>query len=310
MQHHVADGMSGIHCINTWSEMARGISLKVQPFIDRTLLKARSPPAPKFPHIEYQLPPRLRNAEEKTGHANGHANGQSNGHSNGQTNEHTNGHTNGGFKVNGNGFSNGYHEDQSQNGNGATNGVNGRQNANGATNGVNGHQNGNGATNGINGHQNGHGHQNGNGHVVPNGSLKSNGNGTHKKNVVVNGGSHEEELPMAVRVFRFSKEQLATLKQMAVDEQNEITYSSYEMLSGHIWKCATLSRRLNETQETKLFVATDGRSRLNPPLPKGYFGNVIFTSTPITTSGELVKNPLTFAAGKVSRSVLDQFSTK
>ncbi|CAM6049925.1 unnamed protein product [Sphagnum compactum] len=176
MQHHIADGMAGIHCINTWSEMARGIPLKVQPFIDRTLLKARSPPAPKFHHIEYQPPPRL-------------------------------------IKL------------------------------------------------------------------------------------------PMVELPMAVRVFKFTKEQIGTLKSMATDEQKKITYSSYEMLSGHIWKCVTQARKLHGSQETKLFIATDGRSRLIPPLPKGYFGNVIFTATPMSTANELVDKPLTYAAGKIHDAV-------
>ncbi|CAM6056173.1 unnamed protein product [Sphagnum tenellum] len=176
MQHHIADGMAGIHCINTWSEMARGIPLKVQPFIDRTLLKARSPPTPKFHHIEYQPPP----------------------------------------------------------------------------------------------------------HLI-------------KLPMV--------ELPMAVRVFKFTKEQIGTLKSMATDDQKKITYSSYEMLSGHIWKCVTQARKLHGSQETKLFIATDGRSRLIPPLPKGYFGNVIFTATPMSTANELVDKPLTYAAGKIRDAV-------
>ncbi|CAK9873173.1 unnamed protein product [Sphagnum jensenii] len=176
MQHHIADGMAGIHCINTWSEMARGIPLKVQPFIDRTLLKARSPPTPKFHHIEYQPPPRL-------------------------------------IKL------------------------------------------------------------------------------------------PMVELPMAVRVFKFTKEQIGTLKSMATDDQKKITYSSYEMLSGHIWKCVTQARKLHGSQETKLFIATDGRSRLIPPLPKGYFGNVIFTATPMSTANELVDKPLTYAAGKIRDAV-------
>jgi hypothetical protein len=437
MQHHVADGMSGIHCINTWSEMARGIPLKVQPFIDRTLLKARSPPTPKFPHIEYQKPPRLIDAEivnggvnsiSKANGANGCSNGAShangNGSVNGASHANDNGSVNGASHANGNGSVNGasHANDNGSvngashangngsvngashaNGNGAVNGashangngsVNGAShangngsvneachvNGNGASNGasqangngsVNGashasgnsarngdshandngsisgdsHTNGNGLVNGAthapgngatsgshhingngndhgnyNGHgsaapTNGHGHQNGNGHGVANGknghakhSVQESGKGDSKANVndhvAMECGSKEsrnEDLPMAVRVFKFTKEQLATLKRMAIEEKTNITYSSYEMLSGHIWKCVTQARELHGSQETKLFIATDGRSRLNPPLPKGYFGNVIFTSTPIASAEELVQNPVTFAASKVSR---------
>lgn len=57
MQHNVVDGTSGIHFINTWSDITRGLDLKTPPFINRTLLRAHNPPTPTFQHIEYQPPP-------------------------------------------------------------------------------------------------------------------------------------------------------------------------------------------------------------------------------------------------------------
>ncbi|KAL0319041.1 UNVERIFIED_CONTAM: Shikimate O-hydroxycinnamoyltransferase [Sesamum angustifolium] len=59
MQHKIADGFSGLHFINTWSDMARGLDITTPPFIDRTLLRARDPPQSKFEHIEYQPPPTM-----------------------------------------------------------------------------------------------------------------------------------------------------------------------------------------------------------------------------------------------------------
>ncbi|KAI8018581.1 Shikimate O-hydroxycinnamoyltransferase [Camellia lanceoleosa] len=41
-------------------------------------------------------------------------------------------------------------------------------------------------------------------------------------------------------------------------------------------------------------MATDGRSRLHPPLPPGYFGNVLFTATSITLSGDVKSQPLKY----------------
>lgn len=326
MQHHVADGMSGLHCVNTWSEMARGIPLKVKPFIDRTLLKANSPPRPMFPHIEYQPPPRLMKPENSksngNGHSNGHSNGLANGHANVHANGLANGHANGHSKGHANNYSNGHHTNGMEVTNGAfhTNGngngvVNDSHVANRKSNGAhmeNGNGNGNGDFN-ENHEKQGSGNGNsvcaGGGHNHANGNenqsavqlnVKKMTNGVHNSNGSTNEEAKDEDLPMAVRVFRFTKEQLATLKRMAVEEKADVTFSSYEMLSGHIWKCITQARKLAESQETKLFVATDGRSRLNPPLPKGYFGNVIFTCTPIATAGELVSNPITYAARKVS----------
>ncbi|KAF5177976.1 Hydroxycinnamoyl-CoA shikimate/quinate hydroxycinnamoyltransferase [Thalictrum thalictroides] len=172
MQHHAADGASGLHFINTWSDMARGIDLTIPPFIDRTLLKARDPPTPAFKHIEYQPPPSMK---------------------------------------------------------------------------------------------------------VPLSETDSNAT--------------------AVAIFKITREQLNILKARSKD--GGISYSSYEMLSGHVWRSACRARGLPDDQETKLYIATDGRSRLRPALPPGYFGNVIFTTTPVAVSGDLNANPLTYAAGRI-----------
>ncbi|XP_039131284.1 putrescine hydroxycinnamoyltransferase 1-like [Dioscorea cayenensis subsp. rotundata] len=55
MHHSVTDGVSALHFIKAWSEIARcGSSItSVPPFLDRTVLRARSPPTVLFDHIEY-----------------------------------------------------------------------------------------------------------------------------------------------------------------------------------------------------------------------------------------------------------------
>ncbi|KAH6771939.1 hydroxycinnamoyl-CoA shikimate/quinate hydroxycinnamoyl transferase [Perilla frutescens var. hirtella] len=170
MQHHVADGFSGLHFINTWSDMARGLDVTLPPFIDRTLLRARDPPQPQFKHIEYQPPPSMK---------------------------------------------------------------------------------------------------------------------TYTAAETV------------VSIFKLARDQLVALKAKSKEEGNTVTYSSYEMLAGHVWRCACLARGLPEDQETKLYIATDGRSRLQPQLPPGYFGNVIFTATPIAVSGDLESKPIWYTASKI-----------
>ncbi|XP_065869325.1 shikimate O-hydroxycinnamoyltransferase [Euphorbia lathyris] len=174
MQHHVADGFSGLHFVNTWSDMARGLDLTVPPFIDRTLLRARDPPQPAFHHVEYQPPPSLKACAETT---------------------------------------------------------------------------------------------------KPDSTT--------------------------VSIFKLSREQLNVLKSKAKEDGNTTSYSSYEMLAGHVWRSTCRARGLGDDQETKLYIATDGRSRLQPPLPPGYFGNVIFTATPIAVGGDLISKPTWYAAGRI-----------
>ncbi|XP_059641847.1 shikimate O-hydroxycinnamoyltransferase-like [Cornus florida] len=177
MQHHVADGASGLHFINTWSDMARGLELTIPPFIDRTLLCAHDKPQPAFHHIEYQPPPAMKASLQTT---------------------------------------------------------------------------------------------------------------------------DSESVPEAtVSLFKLTRDQVNILKAKSKENGNMVSYSSYEMLAGHVWRCACKARGLSDDQDTKLYIATDGRSRLQPPLPPGYFGNGIFTATPIAVAGDLQSKPLWYAASRI-----------
>ncbi|XP_047968327.1 omega-hydroxypalmitate O-feruloyl transferase-like [Salvia hispanica] len=53
MNHCMFDGIGAMEFVNAWGEIARGNQLKVPPFMDRSILKARNPPKPEFPHHEF-----------------------------------------------------------------------------------------------------------------------------------------------------------------------------------------------------------------------------------------------------------------
>ncbi|KAH9294967.1 hypothetical protein KI387_038555, partial [Taxus chinensis] len=70
ISHIVCDGLSAINFINTWCDIARGLDVNVGDLhIDRTLLRARSPPQPTFAHQELwlQSPPLLIHKLEREG---------------------------------------------------------------------------------------------------------------------------------------------------------------------------------------------------------------------------------------------------
>ncbi|PRQ50383.1 putative shikimate O-hydroxycinnamoyltransferase [Rosa chinensis] len=160
MEHRVADGYSGLHFINTWSDIARGLDLTIPPFIDRTLLRARDPPRPAFPHIEYQ----------------------------------------------------------------------------------------------------------------PGRSMKTPLDAAQMTSTMVS-------------IFKLTPDQLNTLK-----------------AKSYMAMCMQ-ARRLPDDQETKLHIATDGRSRLKPPLPPGYFGNVIFSAGPFATAGDLQSKPIWYASSCIQNTL-------
>lgn len=163
IHHMVADGSGCIHFINSWSDITRGIPIAISPFFDRTILRARDPPAPRFSHVEYLPPPPLH------------------------------------------------------------------------------------------------------------------GSSTPK--------------PTSTLILHLTPEHLNALKAKSVrhgsPSPSSVKYSTYETLAAHLWRCICKARGLSHDQPTKLYIPTDGRLRLRPTLPPGYFGNALFTSTLTANSGDL-----------------------
>ncbi|CAM6084085.1 unnamed protein product [Calypogeia fissa] len=248
--HYVKDGVAGIQFINTISDFARGAPVTVTPWIDRTLLRARNPPTPKFLHVEYLPAPGLLPR-----------------------------------KSNGTDFSPSVIKAN------RTNFTAPESKSNGVKNGV---QAASDKTNGTN-------------FAAPESKSNAVKNGVHaasdENNGVINGvhaaGDKVAVAPLECAVVVLSKEKLAILKRKVLSKENSIRYSTYEILSAHIWKCVTRARELDGAQPTKLYVVIDGRARLVPPVPQDYFGNVVFHTTPMSTAGEIVHHPLSYAAGQI-----------
>ncbi|CAL5020951.1 unnamed protein product [Urochloa decumbens] len=187
MQHHVADGFSGLHFINSWADLCRGVPIAVMPYIDRSHLRARDPPAPTYPHIEYQPAPAMLSEPP------------------------------------------------------------------------------------------------------PQAPLTA-------KPVTP---------PAAVAIFKLSRADLGRLRScIPAPAPGAPRFSTYAVLAAHVWRCASLARGLPADQPTKLYCATDGRQRLQPALPEGYFGNVIFTATPLADAGTVTAGVAEGAA--VIQAALDR----
>lgn len=172
-EHHVSDGISALHFINTWSAIARGAAT-LPPSLDRRVLSPRSPPRPRFPHVEHQPPPSLKTP------------------------------------------------------------------------------------------------------------------------------LHDSDTTFSI--FRLTRDQINALKQQCKDDDDN-KYTMYEVVSGHVWRCACMARGLPKDQETKLQFPVNARQKLRPPLPQGYFGNGIFYTGAYALCGELESSPLRFAVGKVQEAI-------
>ncbi|XVF65896.1 hypothetical protein PTKIN_Ptkin09bG0287600 [Pterospermum kingtungense] len=120
--------------------------------------------------------------------------------------------------------------------------------------------------------------------------------------------SHDHK-PSIVSIFKLTVDQLNTLKAKSNIENPDDTMkcSTFNILAAHFWRCVSKARGLSNDQLTMLYIPIDGRSRLNPPVPPGYFGNVIFGATTIAHAGDLRSEPFTETMKRVHR-LLKQFN--
>ncbi|KAH9688020.1 Shikimate O-hydroxycinnamoyltransferase [Citrus sinensis] len=100
-------------------------------------------------------------------------------------------------------------------------------------------------------------------------------------------------------------DQINTLKAKSKqDNGTPIKFTRFEILAAHIWRCLCKARRLSNDQVSKLYIPINGRSRLDPPLPSGYFGNVTFTGTTIGLSGDIISEPLSSTTERIREATM------
>ncbi|KAK4756706.1 hypothetical protein SAY87_006833 [Trapa incisa] len=74
--------------------------------------------------------------------------------------------------------------------------------------------------------------------------------------------------------------------------QKRTTYSTFECLVAHLWRAITRARMLDASEITKMKIAVNGRSRMNPRIPNQYFGNLVLWATPTARVKDLLSGPV------------------
>ncbi|CAN6449569.1 unnamed protein product [Victoria cruziana] len=110
------------------------------------------------------------------------------------------------------------------------------------------------------------------------------------------------------RIFHFSVLTISRIKAKAnlqsKLEKGEI--SSLQALSAFMWRLITRARKLPADQTAVCRLAAGYRNRLNPPLPREYFGNCIRLIQTSAVVGELLKQDLGWAARALHETVSEQ----
>ncbi|CAM6094727.1 unnamed protein product [Calypogeia fissa] len=176
-QHSMFDGIGAIEFNRSWSEIAKGLPVSNPPFLDRTILKARSPPLIGYPHDEF--------AEIEDLSKDGH--------------------------------------------------------------------------------------------------------------LVINEIVHDS--------FCFTPAEMDVLKKKVLIEGDIQSCTTFEVLSGIVWKARTMALKMEPEQKTRLYFAVDGRSKFSPALPAGYMGNGIVLTYAMTTSADLCGKPFHHAVKLVQNAI-------
>ncbi|WJX35204.1 hypothetical protein P8452_23228 [Trifolium repens] len=98
-------------------------------------------------------------------------------------------------------------------------------------------------------------------------------------------------------------ESIAKLKANANKESTTTKISSFQSLSALVWRSITRVRQLSHDKKTSCKMAINNRTRMEPSLPKEYFGNSIYAVSTETTVGELLENDLGWAAWKIHQTI-------
>ncbi|KAJ7515339.1 hypothetical protein O6H91_22G011000 [Diphasiastrum complanatum] len=107
----------------------------------------------------------------------------------------------------------------------------------------------------------------------------------------------------AERMFTFSPDQLKKLKSKASQGLERGYFSNFESINAHVWRSITRSRGLDFSKKTKFLTTLDIRKRVKPALPDGFVGNGICFVSASATVGDILQNPLSFAANRVRESI-------
>ncbi|KAI3943934.1 hypothetical protein MKW92_044868 [Papaver armeniacum] len=111
----------------------------------------------------------------------------------------------------------------------------------------------------------------------------------------------EEEL--SFKSFIFDPVKLRQLKTKAMEDGVLQTCSTFEALTAYIWRARCQALKLHPDQIAKLYFAVDGRDRIDPPLPKGYFGNGAMFMSTLCPAGKLLESPMSFTIQLIRNSI-------
>ncbi|URE22669.1 Omega-hydroxypalmitate O-feruloyl [Musa troglodytarum] len=101
------------------------------------------------------------------------------------------------------------------------------------------------------------------------------------------------------RVLSLSPDMIDGLKRKAMTE----CCSTFEAVVAHLWRARTKAVFDDPLEISSVLFAVDVRSKVSPPLPRGFTGNAVITASASAGAAELGERPLCFAVKRVREAI-------
>ncbi|KAB5521810.1 hypothetical protein DKX38_026129 [Salix brachista] len=104
---------------------------------------------------------------------------------------------------------------------------------------------------------------------------------------------HGEVHTVAHRTFVLNRKELSNIRRWIPSHLHPC--SNFEVISACLWRCYAIASQANPNEEMRMQLLVNARSKFNPPLPKGYYGNVLALPAAVTNARKLCLNSLGYA---------------
>ncbi|KAJ6776570.1 N-BENZOYLTRANSFERASE putative-RELATED [Salix koriyanagi] len=98
---------------------------------------------------------------------------------------------------------------------------------------------------------------------------------------------------VAHRTFVLNRKELSNIRRWIPSHLHPC--SNFEVISACLWRCYAIASQANPNEEMRMQLLVNARSKFNPPLPKGYYGNVLALPAAVTNARKLCLNSLGYA---------------
>lgn len=95
------------------------------------------------------------------------------------------------------------------------------------------------------------------------------------------------------RCFFFGPREVASLRSLVPKHLGRCT--TFEVITACMWRCRIRALQLDPDDGVRFIYTVNFTTKVNPPLPKGYYGNEFVLSAAVKTSRRLRENPLGYA---------------